>query len=384
MAMLPSSLKQLIALLSLIFAQTLFLTGALAQAPYGKALKAKRAAQGKLFKIQGVVASGISLDSAGQAEIKVFVDNDRVRGIPQVVDGIRVRKVVSGKFSAYQNRKQARGGSKGKPGDGGGDGGDGGGGETVNDNPRTRFERAVPIGVSIGATSPNYCFAGTLGCRLRLFNVNSGASSYYILSNNHVIADENRAVPDFDVVIQPGTLDSNCVLDPADVIGTLYDYEPIQFNGAPNSIDAAIAITTTEQTGFATPSTIYGPPSGTSQAAAVGLLVKKFGRTTGLTEGVVDAINVDVNVGYDRGTAFFTDQIIIQGRRQRGKKYVAASFSDGGDSGSLIVSSEGNNPVGLLFAGNSSYTIANPIDAVLNRFSDLSAGDIMVVDDGSP
>lgn len=382
MNVIPSSLKQLLALFLFLFAQTLFPSGAAAQAPYAKALKAKRAAQGKLFKIPGVVASGISLSSTGQAEIKVFVENDRVRGVPQVVDGIRVRQVVSGKFTAYQNRKQAKGGNKGKPGDGGGD--DGGGGETVNDNPRTRFERAVPIGVSIGATSPNYCFAGTLGCRLRLFNLNTGTSTYFILSNNHVMADENRAVPDVDLILQPGSLDNNCQLRAEDIIGTLHDYEPIQFNGAPNTIDAAIAITTTAQTGFATPSTIYGAPSSTSQAAAVGLSVKKFGRTTGLTEGVVDAINVDVNVGYDRGSAFFTDQIIIEGRRRRGRKYVTASFSDGGDSGSLIVSSEGNNPVGLLFAGNSSYTIANPIDAVLDRFSDAAAGNIMVVDDGSP
>jgi hypothetical protein len=44
-------------------------------------------------------------------------------------------------------------------------------------------------------------------------------------------------------------------------------------------------------------------------------------------------------------------------------------FSDGGDSGSLIVTNDGNNhAVGLLFAGSSTRTIANPIGVVLNRF----------------
>ena len=50
-------------------------------------------------------------------------------------------------------------------------------------------------------------------------------------------------------------------------------------------------------------------------------------------------------------------------------------FSAGGDSGSLIVAKgQGRNkandrkPVGLLFAGSSFATIANPIDAVLAAF----------------
>jgi len=46
------------------------------------------------------------------------------------------------------------------------------------------------------------------------------------------------------------------------------------------------------------------------------------------------------------------------------------SFSDGGDSGSLIVTNDaGKNPVGLLFAGSSTRTIANPIDDVLAAFN---------------
>ena len=50
-------------------------------------------------------------------------------------------------------------------------------------------------------------------------------------------------------------------------------------------------------------------------------------------------------------------------------------MSAGGDSGSLlVVDGKGRNraddlkPVGLLFAGSSSVTIHNPIDAVLSAF----------------
>ena len=55
----------------------------------------------------------------------------------------------------------------------------------------------------------------------------------------------------------------------------------------------------------------------------------------------------------------FHDQIAI----------CCAGFSDGGDSGSLIVTTgTGKNPVGLLFAGGGNRTFANRIDLVLYRF----------------
>jgi hypothetical protein len=48
-------------------------------------------------------------------------------------------------------------------------------------------------------------------------------------------------------------------------------------------------------------------------------------------------------------------------------------FSAGGDSGSLIVTKglllADRRPVGLLFAGTGTTTIANPIDLVLDRFN---------------
>ena len=72
-----------------------------------------------------------------------------------------------------------------------------------------------------------------------------------------------------------------------------------------------------------------------------------------------------VNVCYE-GTVFctklarFVDQIAIS----------PGDFSAGGDSGSLIVTNDASrNPVGLLFAGSSTRTLANRIDLVLNRFS---------------
>jgi hypothetical protein len=65
-----------------------------------------------------------------------------------------------------------------------------------------------------------------------------------------------------------------------------------------------------------------------------------------------------VNVGYGSGTARFVNQIAVYSRKP---------FIKAGDSGSLLVTKTGHNPVGLLFAGNTTgkLAIANPIDAVL-------------------
>jgi hypothetical protein len=151
------------------------------------------------------------------------------------------------------------------------------------------------------------------------------------------------------------------------VIGTLHDFEwiwfidPLTGIGLPNYIDAAIASSSTANLGNATPSNGYGTPKSTRAAAYVGQAVQKYGRTTGLTTGYVDAINATVNVQYSRGIALFVKQIIIK----------PGGFSAGGDSGSLVVVNGGEHDrkaVGLLFAGSSTITVANPIDAVLGAF----------------
>ena len=98
--------------------------------------------------------------------------------------------------------------------------------------------------------------------------------------------------------------------------------------------------------------------------------VQKYGRTTGYTHGRVSGINATIDVGYKNGKARFEDQIVITGN----------GFSAGGDSGSLIVT-EGllladRRPVGLLFAGTPTSTLANPIELVLDRFGvRIDAGD---------
>lgn len=106
----------------------------------------------------------------------------------------------------------------------------------------------------------------------------------------------------------------------------------------------------------------YDGVKGVNELAGVGTLVKKLGRTTGFTNGIITQTNVVVDVQYDGGIVRFEDQISIE-HVELGK-----SFSAGGDSGSIIVD-ENDNAVGLLFAGNDVTTFANSIDNVMADMS---------------
>lgn len=229
-------------------------------------------------------------------------------------------------------------------------------------DPTARFPRPVPIGVSTG--NAGECSAGTIGARLR-----NARGDIFALSNNHVYALENLARIGSEI-LQPGRFDTNCGIDGDNVIGRLADFEPIDFSDAPclpldpascNTLDAAIASTSTAQLGIATPANGYGVPKRETVAEEVNLLVQKYGRTSALTKGVITGIDGEVRVGYDSGIARFDKQIFVQARKP---------FIKPGDSGSLLVTDPGRNPVGLLFAGSADgkFAIANPIAPVLSRF----------------
>ena len=320
------------------------------------AIKAVIAAQNRhtdaLMQEPGVVGTATGLAANGQPAVLVLVESfAKARGsqIPTMLDGLPVVVRITGQISALK-----KGGIPATPGEEDT--------KTVCEpDPTVKFDRSVPIGVSTG--HPDIT-AGTIGARV------TDGIGIYALSNNHVYADENQA--DYnDEVLQPGeydggTMGPNATIIDGDEIGTLHDYEEIEFStSAVNVIDAALAESSQELIGNATPCDGYGAPKSSTLAPRVNLKVKKYGRTTGLTVGIITAINATVNVGYDSGTARFVNQIIIG----------PGGFSAGGDSGSLIVAdgkgktkADNRKPVGLLFAGSSTITVANPIDAVLDRF----------------
>jgi hypothetical protein len=209
----------------------------------------------------------------------------------------------------------------------------------------------VPIGVSTG--NAGECSAGTIGARVK------SGSNVYALSNNHVYALENKAKIGSQV-LQPGRYDAGCAADQANVIGTLASFVPITFStSASNTVDAAIAVSDVTKLGNATPSNGYGTPTSATATAAVGLAVQKYGRTSSLTKGTITGIDATILIEYGAGKARFVHQIVVQSPKP---------FIKPGDSGSLLVNNT-LNPVGLLFAGNSSgtYAVANRIQDVLGE-----------------
>jgi hypothetical protein len=218
--------------------------------------------------------------------------------------------------------------------------------------PQRRRHRPVAGGVSLGLplSVVNYRFGGTLGVVV----VDRGDPNHaFGLSNNHVLADENR-VNLGAAVVQPATLDGG---GEADRVGHLSRFVPLKFDNKRNWMDAAA-------TEFENPETAersvlgIGRPRGSGNPS-LGLLVRKSGRTTGLTEGVVREINFDVfNVSYDQGMVRVDDVIVIRG--------TSGFFSKPGDSGAAIVDPQGR-VVALLFAGNDVVTFAIPIRRVLRR-----------------
>jgi hypothetical protein len=219
--------------------------------------------------------------------------------------------------------------------------------------------RPIDLGVSGGNIKDfnkkkTKCFGGTLGALIQ-----NKHSKQFILSNNHVLARENKAKPG-ELIVQPGLIDTDCTETPADAVAKFSRTIPIKFGNGVNLVDAALA-TATPGNVSATILNIGGISSSTVKPS-VGMTVQKMGRTTCLTTGTIKAVGVIVKVLYDVGVATFNNQIRIG----------TPGFSSSGDSGSLIVTQEScPRAVGLLFAGaeNDSFTLANPINAVLRSLS---------------
>jgi hypothetical protein len=222
----------------------------------------------------------------------------------------------------------------------------------------------VPL-VSLGTSGGNiddysrkYCCSGTLGALVQK------GSTYYILSNNHILARANQGEVG-EEISQPGLIDYNC--EAYQIVAHLSDFVPISFGRrTTNVVDSAIAEIVSSKVRTNGDILDIGQISSSTVLPTIGLAVQKSGRTTGLTFGTIAAIDVTVSIKYPSGcgsrrgkNAKFVNQILIND----------SGFSSGGDSGSLVVTTDPiPRALGLLFAGSATTTICNPIDDVLDAF----------------
>lgn len=320
-----------------------------------------------LFKKKDVVSAGVGYKVVngqktnqiclvvGVKEKKPFSTLSKKDVIQQSVDGIPTDVVEVG-MPVAQNKSRSQ-----------------------NIIPTNKYRPIIP-GTSIGHGGST---AGTFGFVAKL----NGQT--VIVSNNHVIANQNNAKIG-DAIYQPGVYDGG---SEADKVAELLEFIPLQIVGiqppscgvtkkiekALNFIAAKIgsshrlmaikqgqpsAVTNLVDCAIATPTVEVveeiaqiGKPTGTRKPE-LGTKVQKFGRTTRYTTGTIDQIHATVRVSYDAGIATFTDQVILSG------------MSAGGDSGSAILDMD-NKLIGLLFAGSRSITIANPIETVFEMLFGL-------------
>ncbi len=220
--------------------------------------------------------------------------------------------------------------------------------------------RPIRPGVSVGHKAIS---TGTVGAFVR----RRDDPAWYLLSNNHVLANQNRGEIG-DEVIQPGSEDGGRL--GIDGIGLLADY--VELNPlAPNHVDCAIAKL---HDGIEVqPDSLpeLGAISGTVSIDDVTEVkrVAKVGRTTGLTYGRVIGSELDIVVDFDIGPVQFQGQIAIASTDR--------PFSESGDSGALIVTTDAADryrAFALLFCGIAGgehelddVTYGNPIAAVLDE-----------------
>jgi hypothetical protein len=255
-----------------------------------------------------------------------------------------------------------------------------------------RFAAPVPLGTSGGnaedlSTSggTTYCCAGTIGALV------SRGGKFYILSNNHVLARSDLAAVG-EAIIQPGLVDNNCSAFGAVTAANLSQFFNLEDDPRPN-VDAALAeivpgavdpLGAIVQLGG---TTIGGQPTdgtpnpGPGVAPTIGRAVAKSGAATGLTCGTIVSIDttiyVEYQLGCNSGSTYicdFTDQIVIGD----------PGFSAQGDSGSLVVTQDTADPVGLLFAGTATDTVASPVAVIMQQLADKDTGEPFVfAGDGS-
>lgn len=241
-------------------------------------------------------------------------------------------------------------------------------------------QQAQNIPVKLGTSGGNandssiqgnliHCCSGTLGSLVQR------NGTFYILSNNHVLARSDSASVG-DPIIQPGLIDANCSAS-GTTVGNLTQFVNMESAGA--NVDAALAqivsgtvdtsgsildLGATATGGSPDP----GPPhAGNGIAANVGEAVAKSGRSSSLTCSTVGAIEIQTSVSYQKGcsigttfSVIFSGQISVSG----------GGFSGSGDSGSLVVDENTADPVALLYAGSDTDTVGNPVADVLTALED--------------
>ena len=209
--------------------------------------------------------------------------------------------------------------------------------------------RPLEGGYGICSFNKEYAFgSGTIGCIVMKKGIVS--NDHFILSNYHVLVKNKKKLS----VMQPPPSGGGSVKDK---IGTVTDFVHIkphsEIHSYTNYVDCAIAKISSSLK--SNKIALVGKVTGVSEVS-LELKVKKVGKTSGLTHGIVTSIGATIVTKIDGQKATFKDQII------------ATTSSSPGDSGSVLLN-EKNEVVGLLMGentqGKSSFNDINTVFKLL-------------------
>lgn len=310
---------------------------------------------------------------------------NRTDVIPREIDGVRTDVIEVGRLVALgQFDGDTHGDAQSTP--------------HLAASPRERHRPLIPAGVSAG----HYLVtSGTLGAVVK----DRATGQRLLLSNNHVFANSNEATYG-DGILQPGKLDGG--QHPSDKVATLERFLALAYvegDVIPAIPAQAVAVAKQSKSGLqalidfvmsllapkpaptvpSVPSVIM--PVGMDNVAdaalarpldadlfsrqirgignirktappTLGMHIRKTGRTTDTTQSTVTLLNATVNVAYNTSKGIRNARFVGQ--------VICGAFSQGGDSGALVVDAESQTAVGLLFAGSGIASIFTPIDVVLD------------------
>jgi hypothetical protein len=285
-------------------------------------IKTKRKHEASLLGHPGVVGVSVGLMRGGngkrtkEAGIRVLVASTAAApALPEKLEGVPVQVEVVG---------------------------------TVRADTLTRI-RPLLGGTSLSKDGSTYF--GTVG-----LVVADSQGSALALTNYHVIAGAVCAVSTSANVVQPAAFDGG-----TEIVGSV---KGAFFSGGGAGISGVDAVVASVPPSIATAfGEIRELGSVTGYAsAALGETVRKHGRTTETTYGVVTDISTTITVSFDFGSHQFFEQVSVT---------VTAPSSEvatSGDSGAVWINASGK-AVGLHFASNGGHTIGyvNPMHAVVSR-----------------
>lgn len=209
---------------------------------------------------------------------------------------------------------------------------------------------------------------GTIGALVRV------GGDLFGLSNNHVIGRCSYAESGHPV-LAPGNLDINPYFLTHPFTAGVFESAAPMIYGAPanvnvaQNLDAALMRIVDDSKVSAMQGGAYQTP-GVIAPIVDNMVVQKVGRTTGHTKGRVtgkiagfQSVSYTIQELNQNFNVFFSEAWIVEG--------IGNPFSDGGDSGSLVVGDLADGTlasVGLVFAGNGTISLVVPLDLILAHF----------------